>query len=95
MQTHGIVILSREPSAAKNENGHKGLKIGKRKLGIITTLEVAGELPRWTRQENRAASLGTGNSVDTSLFLWFDCTAFFTRNWEIGAALPAKITGER
>jgi hypothetical protein len=49
MQTHGILVLSREPSepsAAKNENGHKGLEIGKRELAIITTLEVAGELPR-------------------------------------------------
>jgi hypothetical protein len=46
MQTHGILVLSREPSAAKNENGHKGLEIGKRELAIITSLEVAGELPR-------------------------------------------------
>jgi hypothetical protein len=51
MQAHGIVILSRELSAAKNEGRQKGLEIRKRKLGIITTLEVAGELSRWTTRK--------------------------------------------
>jgi len=94
IQTHGILIPSRKPSKAKNEDRHKGLEIGKHKLGIITTLDVAGELRQRTRQENRAASMEAGDSVDTSLFLLFDGAVFLTLKWEIGTALPAKSNGE-
>ena len=86
IQTHGVLILSREPTEAKGEDQSKGLGIGKHKLRIITTLEVAGELSRWIRQANRAAGMKSGDSVDTCLFRLFRLSEVFHAEWEIGTA---------
>jgi hypothetical protein len=77
IQTHGVLMLSREPPEAKDEDRHKGLEIGKHRLSIITTLGVAGELSRWRPQEKCAASRETGDSD----FRWALTTSSSMVNW--------------
>jgi hypothetical protein len=91
METHGVLVLSREPPEANDEGRPKGLAIGKHKLGIITTLDVAGELSRRARQEKRAA-YGDRRLCGYFLVPVVRLCGVFHAEWKTGTELPAENT---